>query len=117
MNRGAYKRLIGMFNVTIDVPAEVGYVTILATLLLAHWSDRLGLHCGRRDSHSMMVSAGYDRDKSAGLVAGTNLVVPSCLLIPIIVTVRRLVFLSMGYSGYFPTFYHGPHCRCSFCVP
>lgn len=80
MNRGGLtKRLIAMFNVTVGrVRGGLGYVTILATLLFGALVGSAVASTAALGAIliPMMVSAGYDRDKSAGLVAGTNLVVP-----------------------------------------
>lgn len=80
MNRGGLtKRLIDLFNVSVGrVRGGLGYVTILTTLLF-------GALVGSAVASTaalggilipMMVNAGYDRGKAAGLVTGANIVTP-----------------------------------------
>ncbi|MDP9806084.1 tripartite ATP-independent transporter DctM subunit [Trueperella bonasi] len=80
MNRGGMtKRLIGMFNVSIGrVRGGLGYVVILATFMFGALVGSAVASTAALGAIliPMMAAAGYDRDKAAGLLAGTNMVVP-----------------------------------------
>lgn len=80
MNRGGMtRRLIALFNIAVGgVRGGLGYVTILAALLFGSLVGSAVASTAALGAIliPMMVSAGYDRGKSAGLVAAANLVSP-----------------------------------------
>lgn len=80
MNRGGLtRRIIDLCNVTVGrVRGGLGYVTILACLLFGSLVGSAVASTAALGAIliPMMVRAGYDRSRSAGLVASANLVTP-----------------------------------------
>lgn len=80
MNRGGLtKRIIDLCNVTVGrVRGGLGYVTILACLLFGSLVGSAVASTAALGAIliPMMARAGYDRARSAGLVASANLVTP-----------------------------------------
>lgn len=80
MNRGGLtKRIIGFCNIFVGrVKGGLGYVTIFACLMFASLVGSAVASTAALGAMliPMMVKSGYDRAKSAGLVASANLVAP-----------------------------------------
>ena len=80
MNRGGLtKRIIGFCNIFVGrVKGGLGYVTIFACLMFASLVGSAVASTAALGAIliPMMVDSGYDRAKSAGLVASANLVAP-----------------------------------------
>jgi tripartite ATP-independent transporter DctM subunit len=80
MNRGGLtKRIIAFCNIFVGrVTGGLGYVTILACLMFASLVGSAVASTAALGAIliPMMVNSGYDRAKSAGLVASANLVAP-----------------------------------------
>lgn len=80
MNRGGItQRLIALANVSVGrIRGGLGYVTILVTMLFGALVGSAVASTAALGAIliPMMVNSGYNREKAAGLVAGTNIITP-----------------------------------------